>query len=114
MPRTGTHGHGVRGRAFCWTLPNYTEEEYQQLMTEELFLILGAVYICFQKEIAPTTLMPHLQGYIQLSEQKSMKFLKENLSRRAHFEVAKGNAEQNKAYCSKEGGTDFFEKGVLC
>jgi Putative viral replication protein len=104
-------GHGKRGRAWCFTLNNYTDVEYQQFCTEELFVLLGAVFICFQKEVAPTTLTPHIQGYIQLGEQKTLKFMKDNFHNRAHYELARGNAEQNKVYCSKPGGTDYFERG---
>ena len=58
---------------------------------------------------------PHLQGYIQLSRTQRMSWLKKvtsktadgevfNVFDRAHLIVAKGNADQNKAYCTKAEG----------
>lgn len=44
---------------------------------------------------------PHLQGYISFLTPRNLS-QNQKLIPGAHFEIAKGSAEQNKAYCSKE------------
>ncbi|UPW41887.1 replication associated protein [Dipodfec virus RodF1_123] len=44
----------------------------------------------------------HFQFYIQLHRSQRLNWLKQNIDTQAHFEPARGTAEQNKAYCSKE------------
>jgi len=53
----------------------------------------------------------HLQGYVTLKNPKTFSAMKVLLPR-AHLEVAKGNAQQNKTYCSKEGDI-YIEYGEL-
>jgi len=50
----------------------------------------------------------HYQGYVQFKHPVSCRRLSGLLSR-AHVEIAKGNATQNRQYCTKEG--DFEEYG---
>lgn len=94
--------------AWCFTLNNYTEQEYEFLSSnfrnesEKYFYIVG-------KEVGESG-TPHLQGYIALRN-KSKKFrplptfaVKRDEGRNAmHFERARGNREQNYKYCSKDG-----------
>lgn len=51
---------------------------------------------------------PHLQGYVVLKPSRLSAMKK--LLPRAHWEVAKGNTDQNVEYCSKQG--DVIEIGV--
>lgn len=94
-----------RSRSYVFTLNNYTEEE------EEKTRDLGETcrYMVFGKEVGEQG-TPHLQGYIVFPNARSLAGVK-SLLPRAHFEVAKGNAEQNREYCSKQG--DFFEFGEM-
>ena len=88
-------------RAWCFTLNNYTEEEYKSLQDVECkYIIMG------KEEGKEET--PHLQGYIQFKNAKRMGGMKD-INGRAHWEAAKGNPQQNIEYCSKDG--DFWEKG---
>nr|QXP08314.1 MAG: replication associated protein [Arizlama virus] len=92
----------MRSRSYCFTLNNYSQEEYEALQnTEAKYIILG-------KEKGESN-TPHIQGYIYFTTVKSLDQLKK-LQPRAHWEIAKGNAEQNRTYCSKDG--DFWEKGT--
>ncbi len=59
-------------------------------------------YMIAAKEIAPTTLTEHIQGYVVFLKQKSLKAVRTYLPT-AHWEVAKGTTEQNVVYCSKDG-----------
>lgn len=55
-----------------------------------------------QLERAPTTGQLHYQGYIQLARKQRLTWLRRWLSDKAHWEVARGTADENIAYCSKE------------
>ena len=96
-----------RSRAYCFTINNFTEEEYIHLQN------IICEYACFQCEVAPETLTPHIQGYVYFKNKQTLDACRRNISDRAHFEIAAGTAQQNRTYCSKEGGTRFFEKGNI-
>lgn len=94
----------LRSRAWCWTLNNYTDEEYEKLKTfghnnTEKFVI--------GKEVGELG-TPHLQGYYYFKHPQRLNRLKE-INTRIHWERSKGSAEQNLKYCSKDG--DFVQKG---
>lgn len=98
MPRS------PRNRAWCFTLNNYVEAD--------LTTLLGATnlkYAVIGREVGENG-TPHLQGYIYFDTMKSLTGLKA-LSERAHWEIAKGTAQQNRVYCSKQG--NFVEQGVM-
>jgi hypothetical protein len=46
----------------CYTLFDYTQE--QVLSIQGMVGKMGTSYICFGREICPTTGNPHLQGYL--------------------------------------------------
>lgn len=91
-----------RGRAYTFTVNNYTEAEYDSVIN------LDCVYLVVGKEVAATG-TPHLQGYVYYKTVKSMSQVSKDIPR-AHLEQAKGSAVQNREYCSKGGS--FYEKGV--
>lgn len=73
-------------------------------------------YICGQMEIAPETGRKHFQGYIQMSKQKRMSWMKNHIDAQAHWEAQ--NARDNnlaRDYCKKEEtkapGHEFIEYG---
>lgn len=93
-------------RDWCFTYNNYTEEGEKQLKEASIF-----TYIIFGHEICPTTGTPHLQGYFEMKDAKTVTALtKKYLPKGVRLDRAKGTAEENKKYCSKEG-KDIFEKG---
>jgi len=74
----------------------------------------GVKYCVYQLERGEQG-TPHLQGYIQLARQQRMSWIKKITSKtaegvvftvfeRAHLLASKGNAEQNKTYCTKAEG----------
>ena len=74
----------------------------------------GIKYIVYQLERGEAG-TPHLQGYIALARPQRMAWIKKITSKtaegvvftvfeRAHLLQAKGNAEQNKTYCTKAEG----------
>lgn len=96
-----------RYRGYCFTINNFTEEEYEHLKT------VACTYACFQCEVAPETLTPHIQGYVYFKNLQTLAAVKAAVSPRAHFEPAAGTPQQNRIYCSKEGGTRFYEMGDI-
>lgn len=61
----------------------------------------GVRFAIWQLEECPSSGKKHLQGYVQLSDKKRIGFLKK-LSPTAHWEAAKGTADENCKYCTKE------------
>lgn len=93
---SGGNTSNPRARKWCMTLNNYTEEEYEKIKAyfkHKKHWIIG-------KEGKNAT--PHLQGYFESKNAVEFKTLK-NLCSRAHWEITKGDTEDNRRYCSKEG-----------
>lgn len=84
---------------WCFTLNNYSEEEYKNIMER-----LNTHKYIIGKEANTSSGTPHLQGYIELKNtRKRLQGMKKLLdNERIHLEPAKGNREQNFQYCSKE------------
>jgi hypothetical protein len=94
-------------RAWRFTLNNYTDEEEAALKVLE-----NVKYMVFGHEIAPTTLTPHLQGYIYFKNDTSFTAVKKINPRMAWFN-ANASAEANRNYCTKEDTARFFETGIM-
>lgn len=97
--------HAKRARSWTFTLNNWKTEDETTLKE------LATRYIIYGKEVAPETGTPHIQGYFVFDNSKKLSQLKAQLGSRYHFEVAKGTAEQNRVYCSKDG--DIYEAGTI-
>lgn len=88
-------------RSLCFTLNNYSDTEYEEICNWDCkFLIVG-------KEIGEKG-TPHLQGYVEWKSSKLFSTMK-GMNSRIHWEKAKGDAQSNITYCSKENFT--FSKG---
>lgn len=91
-------------KRWCFTLNNYTEEEYTVLKnTMESLCIYGII----GKEVGENG-TPHLQGYFNFVRKVRLNQMKA-IQPRAHFERSKGSDLENKMYCSKE--KNFVEYG---
>lgn len=95
-----------RSPNWCFTINNYTEEEYVAL--RGLVESDVAKYIILGKEVGESG-TPHLQGYVQFVRKKRLGGVK-RLSGfdRAHLEVARGTYQSNRDYCSKDGIFEEF------
>lgn len=95
-----------RFRNYCFTINNYTKDEINELEKKELKEIK---YIIVGGEEA-TTGTPHLQGFIQWVNAKTLKATIKKLPKRSHVEICKGTPYENYKYCTKEGNV-LLEKG---
>jgi hypothetical protein len=105
----------VKSRRFCFTIPNYSEEDLVRfhLLAESLE---KHCYISYGLETGETG-FPHIQGYIELNNaqrfaylQKYFNFKKDGELLKFHIEVANGTAQENRKYTQKEGtGFEYGE-----
>lgn len=94
----------ARSRGWCFTTNNPTEAHEN----EAYGLAWKVKYIVVGKEIGESG-TPHLQGYIYYQDKKSFAQVQHDVPEGSHIEVARGTAQQNFEYCSKDG--DFYENG---
>lgn len=98
--------HAVK--RWCFTLNNYTQQEYEDLTgsAPELWS-----YIVVGKEVGESN-TPHLQGYGILKTKRRLRQVKQlpGLGR-AHLEVSRGTPKEASEYCKKDG--QFDEYGEL-
>lgn len=94
-----------KSRNFCFTVNNWTQEHLDFLAEVE------CKYIIYGKEVAPTTMTPHLQGFVVFSNPRALSgVLTQMRTLGGHWEIAKGSPGQNIDYCSKAG--DVTERGT--
>lgn len=99
-----------RAKNWCFTLNNYTDEEYQAVLDcgNNPRLV---EYLVVGKEVGDNG-TPHLQGYVVFNAAVRFTTVKNRLgSARLHLEVARGSPQTNKEYCTKDH--DFEEFGTL-
>jgi len=100
LPNLVKHAMPGRHRAFTFT-KNNPGPEYGALLES-----LGARYLCYGREVAPTTGTPHLQGFIYFDHGKSLARVRRSMG--CHVEVARTITAAIE-YCKKDG--DFTEIG---
>lgn len=86
-----------QGKNWCFT----DQIPKGELPSKPAIAAEGVKYLIAQKEVAPTTGQLHWQGFVSFKTNKRLKAVKKMLPR-AHWELAKGSASQNKVYCTKE------------
>lgn len=96
---------GKKNRRYCFTLNNYTEEEYDAIVkwmssTTTDYAIVG-------KEVGKNK-TPHLQGYVRFPNARSHGGVRDlpGMKRSSLF-FCRGEEHHNREYCSKDG--DFKE-----
>lgn len=98
---------GPRCSRWCFTLNNYTADEYTHCVsvceTECRYAVVG-------KEVAESG-TPHLQGFVILQASQRLSWLRNKFGPRYHFEATRGSNVQARDYCKKEG--DFVEFGTF-
>lgn len=99
----------TRSRGWHVVINNYTEDDYINILWVDEF----AEYIIVGWEIGEECHTPHLQCYFYFKNAIRFDTLKEMLPR-ANIRVARGNAAQNRKYCTKDGkNEEIWESGEL-
>lgn len=80
-------------KRWCFTLNNYTDQDIDKLCSSNSSYIFG-------EEVAPTTGMKHLQGYIEFNSKCRPLGMFNNT---IHWEKARGSKAENIKYCGKDG-----------
>ena len=96
---------------FCFTWNNYIVEGVSREERLVGWLEEFTKYACFGHEIAPTTGTPHLQGFFSLKKRDRTSTLQKKFQKLGidmALIYASGNAEQNRAYCSKADPDNFL------
>jgi len=88
----------MQGKFWTVTKNNYTDAdilEWSKAIDND-----KVAYLCFQKEVAPTTGTPHLQGYIVFTKRLRLPGVKKILGP-VHALRSNGTPSQNRDYCKK-------------
>ena len=99
--RGNTKTLSFRLRKGVFTLNNYTDTEYRDIIT---WLEKDAKVAIVGKEVGEEG-TPHLQGYFEFKNARNIK----SKMPRAHIEKRKGSVKDNFVYCSKDG--NYWHKG---
>ena len=94
----------ARSNRWCFTINNYTEEEFQRLRT------LDVKYLVAGREVGEQG-TPHIQGFVIFKKRFVLNKVKDQIGERAHLEVARGKNSEAAEYCKKDGA--YFEVGEL-
>lgn len=102
------HKLNKRSRGWCFTFNNYSDIDYCNLVSS--FEANSCMeYYVIGKEVGESG-TPHLQGYIYLKNARSGNSIRNDFSKRIHWEERKGTHLQAAEYCKKDG--DFREWGT--
>lgn len=93
------------GRRWAFTLNNYDNFDLDSLTHE--FKTGGATRWVIGKEVGEEG-TPHLQGYVEFSNQRRLGTMKK-IHERVHWEIAKKVREANFKYCTEDG--DYIQHG---
>lgn len=98
-------------RSWCFTLNNFTDDELDIVDGWSMDSCEATKRLVVCNEVGEEK-TPHLQGYVTWNVSRRLSALKKLLPR-AHWAVAKGNAQENYKYCTKcvDGASFFREKG---
>ena len=89
---------------YCFTLFYNDDLEIEILETSLKRFCLKYI---IGKEIAPTTLKKHLQGFLKLDKKRRFSQVIKLLPKGIHLEATLGSEQDNEIYCKKEN--DFIE-----
>lgn len=95
-----------RSRNYCFTLNNYTTEEVKHLQS----IVPKCNYLILGFEVGESG-TPHIQGYVEFENAKTLTATKKLISSRVHLESRRGTAKQASEYCKKD--SEFQEYGTL-
>ncbi len=95
---------------WCFTLNNYSDEEYDAMMAKYDDERSQIRYIVVGKEGGENG-TPHLQGFKQMNIRKRLAQIKEIVGQRTHLEKRRGKPQKAADYCKKDG--NWEQKGKI-
>ncbi|AXL65927.1 replication-associated protein [Tentweb spider associated circular virus 1] len=95
----------ARVKCWCFTLNNYTEDEF--LTLQRTLELQKPTFAIIAKEVGDNQ-TPHLQGYVHLTKRTVFSDVKKILGIRAHIEQARGSDQDSLLYCSKQDPNPFI------
>lgn len=108
VPDDSTMRPQYESESWIFTMNNWTKELEEKIIVN--FKALGATFMFWGYENAPTTGTPHLQGFVRLEKKKRVSQVRTALVEDCWFRGAKGNWESNYVYCTKT--KHFYEWGI--
>lgn len=96
-----------RSRGFCFTINNYKESKETWL---DILCHCNIKYCVIGEEKGKEG-TPHLQGYVEFENARTLSGVIKLFNKHAHVETRKGSPEQAAEYCKKDGV--FVETGDL-
>lgn len=101
-----------RSRCHCFTINNYSTQEWDQFQT------INCKYVIAAQEVCPSTGTPHIQGYISFKDPKTKQAAGKCLGGRARCDIRRGTPQEAADYC--RGGVNdkpindvVYERGEL-
>lgn len=88
----------TRSRAFCFTDFELDINFWKDISGKEKPRV---IYMIVGRETCPTTNKQHFQGYIYYENARELSAVIKQFKPR-HVEIARGSADDNEKYCSKE------------
>jgi hypothetical protein len=101
---------GPQGKAWCFTIPNPTPEDEEQL--RQLAQLPQVKRIVAGFEIGQQNGLEHYQGFVQFHQRLRRHQVIQLMGGQVHVEQAKGGHQSNYEYCAK-GGDVRFVKGYI-
>lgn len=100
----------TRMRCFCFTQNNPTPEQitFWTILADANNTARAALsvrYVVFQQEIGENG-TKHIQGYVELQSQKSLRQIRTAFGEQAHYEQRRGTQAQAIQYCKKQDTRD--------
>jgi len=103
QPKSDSPYWKLKHRAFTWVKHNYTADDLSFLNN------FTCQYICYGKEVCPTTNRPHLQGYVYFTNAKMYGTLRRLLFF-SWIMPSRGSPLSNEKYTSKD--CIWYERGI--
>lgn len=111
LTQVDTPSRNTRGRAWCFTFNNYSNQELQDL--KDYFEIDTETQFVLGKEIGENG-TPHIQGCVRFKSARTFQSMKK-LMPKCHIEICK-NWNASVQYCKKEGNhsTKLANEKLIC
>jgi Putative viral replication protein len=92
-------------RWWMFTINNFTNQD--EIDAQNLL----CTYLVYGREVAPTTVTPHMQGFVVFPNTLRFSAVSRLFGGRGHWDAVRGTNQEASDYCRKDG--DFVEFGKM-